>query len=593
MRLFEKMTTYSECPFKREGDVVFDANTGLYWEYKSESADSVNSGQKRYTFDEARDVHIKELNDSSFGGYNDWRVPNKDELRSIFDYGKEESVIPDVFGCCPVGDYWTKNIYKLQPYFSWVLFSGFGSGIAKRVDAENFVIAVRGGNDPRFGEPDNSRFVDNGDGTVTDEVTGLMWQKDTNKRMGPKDAEDFISKMDLAGYSDWRLPNIKELNTILNLDETKDNWFFDVFPVPENEAMLHYSACDLFERHYAWVTNFTYGYDGYYGGRDAPLLSRAVRYADLPAADKKYSSFVITHTGQERAFDLKGREVDKDRIWGLDAQRIWTKPSFELIEDGKAVKDNVNGLVWDNSHDDLILTWKDAKEYIAGLNDASYLGRNDWRLPGREEIRSIARYDDIQPAVYAEYFNNTKNGYYWTAYTDKAFIENAWGIYFGYGCTYTAPKEKPAHIKAVAGAGDPFLMPSEERFVKNGDGTITDKLTNLMWMEEETPLLTQKEALVWLQELDLAGHKDWVMPTLKELATLINLTEGEKWFYKDLFPNTNTFPQGFYQSSTVYGGTFGWGVNFQFGFDGYYADRMSGKYPFRPMRRLYSENDMR
>ena len=129
-------------------------------------------------------------------------------------------------------------------------------------------------------------------------------------------------------------------------------------------------------------------------------------------------------------------------------------------------------------------------------------------------------------------------------------------------------------------------MPSSERFVKNGDGTITDKLTNLMWMEEETPLLTQKEALIWLQELDLAGHKDWVMPTLKELATLINLTEGEEWYYKDLFPNTNTKPQGFYQSSTVYGGTFGWGVNFQFGFDGYYADRMSGKYPFRPMRRI-------
>lgn len=586
MKLFEKISTYSESPFERQNDVIYDNNTGLYWEYKTDDKDAVNSGEKRFTFDEAANVHIKELNDNSFGGYSDWRVPNKDELRSIFDYGKDESVIPGVFGSCPVGDYWTKNIYKLQPYFSWVLFSGFGSGIAKRVDAKNFVIAVRGGNDRRFGEPDNSRFTDNGDGTITDAATGLMWQKETNKRMGPKDAEAFISTMDLAGYTDWRLPNIKELNTILNLDEAKNNWFFDAFPVPENEAMLHYSACDLFERHYAWVTNFTYGYDGYYGGRSAPLLSRAVRYAELPKKEKKYNAFVITHTGQERAFDLKGREVDKDRIWGLDAQRIWTKPSFESIEDGKAIKDNINGLVWDNAHDDLLLTWKDAKEYIAGLNESGYLGRTDWRLPGREEIRSIARYDDIQPAVYQNVFDNTKNAYYWTAYTDKLYYENAWGMYFGYGCTYTAPKEKAAHIKAVSGYDDPFLMPSEKRFIKNGDGTITDTVTNLMWMEEETPLLTQKEALVWLQELDLAGHKDWVMPTLKELATLINLNEGEEWYYKDLFPNTNTKPQGFYQSSTVYGGTFGWGVNFQFGFDGYYADRMSGKYPFRPMRKI-------
>lgn len=585
MKLFEKISTYSECPFKREGEVVFDSNTGLYWEYKSDKEGAVNSGLKKYTFDGAKDVHIKELNEASFGGFNDWRVPNKDELRSIFDYGREESVITEVFGCCPVGDYWTKNIYKLQPYFSWVLFSGFGSGIAKRVDAENYVIAVRGGKDPRFGEPDNSRFTDNGDGTVTDAATGLMWQKDTNKRMGPAAAEEFIAKMDLAGYHDWRLPNIKELNTILNLDENKKDWFFDAFPIPENEAMLHYSACDLFERHYAWVTNFTYGYDGYYGGRTAPLLSRAVRYADAPKTESAPTTFIITHTGQTRAFDLKGREVDKDRIWGLDAQRIWTENSFESIEGGKAVKDNNTGLVWDNDHDDLTLTWKDAKEYIAALNDSKYLGRNNWRLPGREEIRSIARYDDVQPAIDTSFFK-TKNAYYWTSYTDKAFIENAWGMYFGYGCTYTAPKEKKAHIKAVSGGADPFLMPSKDRFVKNGDGTITDKLTNLMWMEEETPLLTQKDALVWLQELDLAGHKDWVMPTLKELATLINLNEGEEWYYKDLFPNTNTKPQGFYQSSTVYGGTFGWGVNFQFGFDGYYADRMSGKYPFRPVRRI-------
>ena len=471
MRLFEKISNYSEYPFKRQGDAIFDSNTGLYWEYKTNEENCVNSGSRRFTFDGARDVHVKELNDASFGGFTDWRVPNKDELRSIFDYGREESVIGEIFGSCPVGDYWTKNIYKLQPYFSWVLFSGFGSGIAKRTDAENFCIAVRGGYDRRFGEPDASRFKDNGDGTVTDETTGLMWQKGTNKRMGPNAAEEFIAGFNLAGYTDWRLPNIKELNTILNLDESKGNWFFDVFPVPENEAMLHYSACDMFERHYAWVTNFTYGYDGYYGGRTAPLLSRAVRYADAPKKPDKADSFTITHTGQVRAFDLKGREVDKDRIWGLDAQRIWTVNSFETIEHGKAVKDNVNGLIWDNSHDDLELTWKDAKEYIAGLNDKRYLGRSDWRLPGREEIRCIARYDDIQPAIDTKYFTNTKNGYYWTAYTDKRCIENAWGMYFGYGCTYTVPKEKKAHIKAVSLSvivPSPFILNLSLEDIKNG-----------------------------------------------------------------------------------------------------------------------------
>lgn len=586
MRLFEKVSTYEEYPFTREGEVIFDKNTGLYWEYKTEMEGSVNCGTNRYTFQEAGDVHVRELNDAAFGGYQDWRLPNKDELRSIFDYGREESVIDAIFGCCPVGDYWTGNVYKMQTCFSWALFSGFGSGIAKRASGKNYVLAVRGGRDRRFGEPDDRRFRDNGDGTVTDEATGLMWQKETNHRMAPKEAEIYISQMELGGYRDWRLPNIKELNTILNLDVDKDNWFFDVFPVPENEAMLHYSACSLFERHYAWVTNFTYGYDGYYGGRDTPLLSRAVRYAGVENSLSPVRNFTITHTGQKTAFDLKGREVAADRIWGLDAQRVWQAQSFESVNEGRAVKDLETGLIWDNAHDDLELTWKDAKEYIIGLNDGNYLGRNDWRLPGREELRSIVCYDDGHPAVDTAFFTSVRSAYYWTGVTDKSNLENAWGIYFGYGCAYGAPKEKHAHMKAVAGGSDPFLAPSKDRFIVNGDGTVTDKLTGLMWMQGETPLLVQKEALIYCRELELAGYRDWVMPTLKELATLLNLTEGGTWYYKDIFPDTNTCPQGFYQSSTVYGGTFGWGVNFQFGFDGYYADRMNGKYPFRPVRKV-------
>lgn len=592
VRLYEKYAGYTVLPFERQGDVVFDSNTGLYWEIKSENEKDINYGGRTFTFSDAANIHIRDLNDAAFGSYTDWRVPNKDELRSIFDYGREESVIhEDIFGYCPVGDYWTKNIYKLQPYFSWVLFSGFGSGIAKRADAENFCIAVRGGVDRRFGEADKSRFTDNGDGTVTDAATGLMWQKETNPRKSPKEAEEFCQKLTLAGHSDWRLPNIKELNTILNLDEEKADWFFDVFPVPENEAMLHYSACGLFERHYAWVTNFTFGYDGYYGGRDAALLSRAVRYADVKGRDERAVSFSITHTSQTRAFDLKGREVDKDRIWGLDAQRIWTTQSFTASADKKTVTDNHTGLVWDAGHDDLLLTWKDAQEFARSLNDQNYCGRSDWRLPGREELRSIVRYDDRQPAIDTTLFPGVKNVLYWTGVTDKSDYENAWGLYFGYGCAYAAPKEKRAHVRLVSGKGDPFVQSSEDRFVLNRDGTVEDKLTGLMWISGEMPPLTQKEALAYCKELDYADLHDWVMPTVKELATLINLYEGKGWFFKDFFPDTNTKPQGFYQSSTVYGGTFGWGVNFQFGFDGYYADRMNGKYPFRPVRRCLRQGD--
>ena len=590
MKLFESLSAYPVSPFEKKDGVVFDHNTGLVWEVKSDDDNAVNAGNKTFTFEGAATVHAAELNKAKYGGFDDWRVPNKDELRSIMDYSHTDGVIDNsIFGNCPLGDYWTKNVYRLQDYFSWVLYSGFGSGIAKRQDAQNYVICVRGGNDRRFGESDPSRFTDNGDGTVTDSTTGLMWQKETNPRMAPKAAETYCEKLTVGGYTDWRLPNIKELNTILNLDVNSSTWLFPQFPMPQNEKMLHYAANGIFENHFAWVTNFTMGYDGYYGGRESPLLFRAVRYADGSASKISEKPFVITHTGQTKAFDLKGREVAADRIWGLDAERIWTEQVFEKVEQGKAVLDKNTGLLWDNSHEVAMLTWKEAQEYVAALNDIKYLGKTNWRLPHREELRSIVLYDDAQPAINRTMFQDAKADFYWSGTGNKNDADLAWGVYFGYGCSICYPKTRRAYVRTVSapdGLLNPLTKPSKERFIVNADKTVTDTATGLMWMQEETPMLKQKEALVYCKELRLGGYDDWVMPSVKELATLINLNEGSEWFYPELFPNTNTKPQGFYQSSTVFGGTFGWGCNFQFGFDGYYADRMNGAYPFRPVRRI-------
>ena len=59
-------------------------------------------------------------------------------------------------------------------------------------------------------------YTDNGDGTVTDDVTGLMWQQDPGEKVeyaqAVAGAEDFA----LAGYTDWRLPSIKELYSLIN-----------------------------------------------------------------------------------------------------------------------------------------------------------------------------------------------------------------------------------------------------------------------------------------------------------------------------------------------------------------------------------------
>ena len=60
-------------------------------------------------------------------------------------------------------------------------------------------------------------FINNEDGTITDQATGLMWmQNDNGLAIAWEDALSYAESYSYAGYSDWRLPDIKELQSILD-----------------------------------------------------------------------------------------------------------------------------------------------------------------------------------------------------------------------------------------------------------------------------------------------------------------------------------------------------------------------------------------
>jgi len=105
--------------------------------------------------------------------------------------------------------------------------------------------------------------------------------------------------------------------------------------------------------------------------------------------------------------------------------------------------------------------------------------------------------------------------------------------------------------------------------------------------KDESPEMNWEGALKYCEELELAGHSDWRLPSIREIATLLDLSyKDSTWFHKEFFPDVKTAPLGFYWASTTYGDSFGWGVNFQFGYDGYYAGKKHGCYPFRPVRSI-------
>ena len=102
-------------------------------------------------------------------------------------------------------------------------------------------------------------FTDNGDGTVTDGNTGLMWQQGEPGSMNWEDAISYCEDLSLAGYADWRLPNIKELRSIVDdglYDPVIDTNYF-----PDVDTWNYWSsttsASDSFN---AWYVRFDYGY---------------------------------------------------------------------------------------------------------------------------------------------------------------------------------------------------------------------------------------------------------------------------------------------------------------------------------------------
>ena len=73
----------------------------------------------------------------------------------------------------------------------------------------------------------SKRFIDNGDGTVTDKKMGLMWQqKDDNEKRFWDEAIEYIKSLNLAGYRDWRLPTCDELMSIVDQEgkEVLTDW---------------------------------------------------------------------------------------------------------------------------------------------------------------------------------------------------------------------------------------------------------------------------------------------------------------------------------------------------------------------------------
>lgn len=120
--------------------MVKDTKTGLVWEMKTTDG-SVHDAGKQYTWKEAKEVFLAELNTAKFGGFSDWRMPNDTELKSIMRQNQEEPFVDTAyFPNIRPANYW--NFYICGSGAVMSDTKSFGQKSAR--SGKQYVIAVRG-----------------------------------------------------------------------------------------------------------------------------------------------------------------------------------------------------------------------------------------------------------------------------------------------------------------------------------------------------------------------------------------------------------------------------------------------------------------
>lgn len=216
-------------------------------------------------------------------------------------------------------------------------------------------------------------YIDNQDGTITDKATGLMWQKEMNKKMSLKEASHEVKKSSIGGHQDWRLPSIKELySLILFTGRVQGQKAIKPF-IDTNNFNQPLGNTQNGEREIDAQTWSSTEYTGKTMRNDETVFG--VNFID--GRIKGYPKY-NPRTGQPNKMYF--RFVRGNSEYGIN--------HFLDNHDG-TVTDLSTGLMWQQGDSSKGMNWEEALKYAENLIIA---GLNDWRLPNAKELQSIVDY---------------------------------------------------------------------------------------------------------------------------------------------------------------------------------------------------------
>ncbi|MBN1856747.1 MAG: DUF1566 domain-containing protein [Dehalococcoidia bacterium] len=234
-------------------------------------------------------------------------------------------------------------------------------------------------------------YTDNGDGTTTDNVTGLIWQRspDTNgdgtidatDKLTIDEAETYCSGLTLAGQHDWRLPTIKEMYSLIQFSGTDPSGYEE----SDTSNLVPFIDTDHFD--------FAYGDTGANERIIDSQYASSTFYAPDPVSSEEQLLFGVNFAdGRIKGYGMTLHGADKTFfVIAVRGTPGYGENDFENNGNG-TITDHATNLMWSQDDSGAGLNWREALDFVQQKNEESYHGHADWRLPNAKELQSIVDY---------------------------------------------------------------------------------------------------------------------------------------------------------------------------------------------------------
>jgi hypothetical protein len=264
------------------------------------------------------------------------------------------------------------------------------------------------------GAPNPMAYASNGDGTVTDLVTGLMWQQSAPPlTYNWSDAVAYCPRQSIAGHNDWRLPTEIELVSLIDGYPRAPDPAINPDAFPQTPVDFFWSSTPL---------------------AGAPGVAWFVLFQDgtVSATDGKYASHV-------RCVRSPGAAAGP------------TAPPARYVVGAATVQDSQTNLVWQRSLSAAMYGWQDARAYCPGADVASALGGTGWRLPSKKELLTLVDFGVPLPGPTLDVtaFPGATAVSLWSVSAVNTSFSTAWRVAFDSGGATTLDVGSPLHVRCV------------------------------------------------------------------------------------------------------------------------------------------------